>query len=186
MNQETQAPAGLALLLLDAQTPFLDAVENSSLLRRRITLALGAAQLLGIPVSATEQVPDKLGLTETAWRSLIPSECIFQKTTFSAFGAKGFSSFLKERTIKHLLITGVEIPICVYQTAIEAVQSGLTVTILADAVGARRKEDAECAANALRQQNGIYWLPTETIFYALLQDARHPRFRDFTQLVKNS
>jgi len=51
-------------------------------------------------------------------------------------------------------------------------------------VGARRPDDAATCLAALRHA-GAHVLPSETVFYALLGDARHPFFRTYTQLVKS-
>ena len=85
---------------------------------------------------------------------------------------------------EHLLLCGLETPICVYQTAIAALAAGLQVTLLSDALGARRTEDATACLMALRHA-GAHVLPSETVFYALLHDVQHPFFKAYTQLVKS-
>jgi len=59
----------------------------------------------------------------------------------------------------------------------------LHVTILSDAVGARRSDDARACLESLVRA-GVFVLPSETVFYALLRDVSHPFFRAFTKLVK--
>ena len=85
---------------------------------------------------------------------------------------------------EHLLICGLETQICVYQTALDALRAGLHVTILSDAVGARRPADAAVCLDALGRA-GAHVLPGETVFYALLGDVQHPFFKTYTQLVKS-
>jgi isochorismate hydrolase len=87
--------------------------------------------------------------------------------------------------VSQLLICGLEIPVCVYQTAMDALREGLGVTILSDAVTGRRSSDGQACLKALRSA-GAHVLPTETVFYAMLGDATHPQFRAFTELVKQS
>ena len=65
------------------------------------------------------------------------------------------------------------------------VLEGMGVTILSDAVEARRPEDACTCLEALRAA-GAHILPTETVFYAMVGDATHPQFRAFTELVKQA
>jgi nicotinamidase-related amidase len=77
----------------------------------------------------------------------------------------------------------VETPVCVYQTAIDALRSGLQVTVLADCVGARRPDDAQVCLQALARA-GAHLLPAETVFYSVLGSAEHPAFRAYTELVK--
>jgi len=67
----------------------------------------------------------------------------------------------------------------------DALREGMGVTILSDAVEARRPEDAVTCLEALRAA-GAHILPTETVFYAMVGDATHPQFRAFTELVKQA
>ena len=82
-----------------------------------------------------------------------------------------------------MLVCGLETPICVYQTALQALDKDIDATFLTDALGCRRIEDGNVALNAIIGL-GCQALPTETVFYSLLSDAHHPRFREFSNLVK--
>ncbi|MGF1485187.1 MAG: isochorismatase family protein [Opitutales bacterium] len=175
----------LGLLVLDLQQPFLQAVVNNEALLQRCLFAAQAAGLLKIPVFATEQVPDKLGRSKDALRNLEPAPAFFAKTTFSAFGSEALVQALRTEDIQHLLVCGLETPICVYQTVLAARQHDFEVTVLSDCVSARRREDQAQILTALHHA-GIPCLPAETIFYSLLRDAQHPAFRDFSNLVKHA
>jgi nicotinamidase-related amidase len=181
---ENAAPGAL-LLALDLQGNLLAALPRpiASALRARAGLALAAARALGLPVFFTEQAPEKLGPTEPAFRAAAPAAQVWAKTRFSALGAEGLLDALRAERIEHLLLLGLETPICVYQTALEARAEGLEVTVLSDAVAARRPADAEVCLAALSRA-GVHVLPMETVFYALLGDARHPAFRALVAEVK--
>lgn len=176
----------LALLVVDVQPSFLKAMPDAEAFLRRCTLAVGAAKLLGIPVIFTEQVPAKLGgthpdLLATAGEGAV----VIGKTAFSAFGDDAFAAALSERGIDNLLVCGLEGPVCVYQTAVDALRREIGVTLLSDAITARRTADQE-ACFAMLRQHGAVVLPVETVFYALVRDAQSPHFRAFTELVKRS
>lgn len=182
---ETPA-AGVALLVVDVQPTFLKAMPEGEACLRRCRLAVAAAQLLGVAVLFTEQVPAKLGPTHPELLAAAGEHrAVFGKTAFSAFGAPGLTEALGKTEVSQLLICGLEIPVCVYQTAMDALREGLGVTILSDAVTGRRSEDGRACLEALRAA-GAHVLPTETVFYAMLGDATHPRFRAFTELVKQA
>src|SRR5208283_4210476 len=85
--------------------------------------------------------------------------------------------------VEHLLLCGIETPICVYQTAVAALRSGLAVTVLGDCVGARRETDARLCLDSLARA-GAHILPADTVFYSILGGAEHPLFRPYTELVK--
>lgn len=182
----TPATLGGALLLcIDMQPVFVRAMSDATGVQRRCEFALAAATGLGLPVAFTEQVPQKLGGTDPALLALAPGAPVFAKTTFSALADHGIrDALLHERGVEHLLLCGIETPICVYQTAVDAVASGLRVTVLADAVDARRPRDAADCLATLRQA-GAHVLPAETVFYAILRDVKHPFFKAFTALVKS-
>ncbi len=154
-------------------------------MQRRCEFAVAAAVGLGLPVAFTEQVPQKLGATAPELLALAPGALTFAKETFSALAdATIRNALIRERQIEHLLMCGIETSICVYQTALEALAEDLHVTLLNDAVGARRPDDASACVEALRRA-GAHVLPSETVFYALLGGVRHPYFKAYTQLVKS-
>lgn len=178
------SPRGLALLAVDVQPVFFRAVDSPERFLRRCRLAVSAARLLGLPTLFTEQVPAKLGPTHPdLLLDAGGSAGVLPKSDFSAFGAAGFEARLQELSVEHLLLMGLEGPVCVHQSAVEAVRRGLGVTVLADAVTSRRPEDQAVCFDALRQA-GVSVLPVETVFYSLLRGADHPAFRGFTDLVK--
>ena len=175
----------LALVLLDLQEPFLNAVHEPEALRRRTAFAAEAASLLGCHIAYTEQSPEKLGPTEDALARHLPeSAARFPKSGFSAFRAEGFAEWLRANEIDHILLAGLETGICVYQTAVDAMGEETGVTLLADCVGQRRPADRDPVLRQLAAM-GAHILPSETVFYSLLGGAEHPAFRDFTRLVKN-
>jgi len=177
-------PADMLLLCVDMQPVFVQAVAHGADVLRRCAFAVACAQQLGVPVMFTEQVPDKLGATDPTLRALAPTSAVYPKRAFSALGDDAVRrAILEETATEHILLCGVETSVCVYQTAIAALGQGLEVTILSDAVGARRPDDARTCLDALGRA-GAHLLPTETIFYALVHDASHPFFREYTRLVK--
>ena len=177
-------PDDILLLCVDMQPKFVAAVRDGFAVRRRCEFAVAAAVGLGMPVAFTEQVPQKLGGTAPELLTLAPQASIWGKNTFSALADEGIrDALLRQRDVQHILLCGIETPICVYQTAIAALADDLQVTVLSDAVGARRAEDARACLDALARE-GAHVLPAETVFYALLRDVGHPFFRAYTQLVK--
>jgi nicotinamidase-related amidase len=177
--------ASTLLLCVDLQPTFLRVIPGADGLTRRCAFAIAAAHGLGIPVAFTEQVPQKLGGTTAELLALVPDAKVFAKETFSALADDAVREALLEKNkIEHLLLCGIETPVCVYQTAIEARAAGLQVTLLSDAVGARRESDAAVCLNTLTRA-GVHVLPAETVFYAMLRDVQHPFFKAYTQLVKS-
>ncbi len=179
------AAPGAALLAVDLQSTLLGALPAATAraVQSRVSLALAACASLRIPVLFSEQVPGKLGPTAPALRKLAPAAPVFGKNTFSAVADTHLLGALRDRRVEHILLAGLETPVCIYQTALDALAERFQVTVLSDAVAARRAEDHAACLAALRHV-GVHVLPVETVFYALLHDAAHPHFKTFTNLVK--
>lgn len=177
--------AHLGLLCIDLQDPFLSAIPERTQLLENCAFAIEAASLLGIHVAVTEQMPDKLGGTTARIAECLPVNTPgFGKSAFSALEAEGINRWIESNQLDHLLLIGIETPICIYQTAVQALGDELGVTLLADCIGERRAEDRPPVLEQLRAMDA-HILPSETIFYSLLGSASHPAFRGLTQLVKN-
>jgi nicotinamidase-related amidase len=174
----------LGLLCLDLQDPFLKAIPERRPLLERCGFAIEAAKLLGLRVAVTEQMPDKLSGTTESIRELLPVNTpVFDKQTFSALEAAGLDRWIETNQLDHLLLIGIETPICIYQTAVQALGDELGVTLLADCIGQRRQADRAPVLQQLLAMDA-HILPSETIFYSLLGSANHPQFREYTHLVK--
>lgn len=182
----SDATASTLLLGVDLQPAFLAVLPGGGRpLLRRCELALRSAVGLGLRVAFTEQRPDRLGGTDGTLLAHVPAGTPrWAKSTFSAYGDPVIRAELGEPGLEHLLLCGLETPVCVYQTTIDALSAGTAVTVLSDAVGARRPDDARVCLEALVRA-GAHVLPVETVFYALLQDSTHPFFKAYTQLVKD-
>ena len=183
MSTAPSPASGVLLLCVDLQPVFIKAVTGGDELLKRCAFALEAAAGLGLPVAFTEQMPVKLGGTDTKLTKLAPTAPVYAKNTFSVFADDGIRDALRSQDIEHVILCGLETSVCLYQTALGALEANIQVTVLTDAVAARRPQDAAACMAALAR-SGVHLLPSETIFYSLLHDADHPFFKDLTKLVK--
>lgn len=182
-ESRTEILKSIALLVVDAQDSFIDKLHNKEAFLLRCSFAIEAARALKIHTIFTEQSADKLGRTNAKLMSLAHQPKIFHKRAFSALNAPGIERYLRDREIYHLLVCGLETPICIYQTGLQAHDEDIDVTLLSDALGARRADDEKPALDALRQL-GCQILPTETVLYSLMGDAQHPFFKAYNSVVK--
>ena len=173
----------LGLIVLDLQSAFLKAFNEPANFVNRVSFTLETAKLFDLPTLFTEQRPDILGETIESLLSIQPDAVRIAKTGFSAFTEQAVNDWIEAHSIQHLLVTGLETPICVYQTVLDAINSDIEVTVLSDAVACRREDDAVAALASVRIHGG-HVLPGETIFYSILRDSKHPAFKEFTHLVK--
>lgn len=71
--------------------------------------------------------PDDLGPLQ--------GEPVFDKTFFSAFSVSGFESYLKDRDIQTLILSGLFLQTCLRQTALDGYQRGFHIHLAVDASG---------------------------------------------------
>ena len=181
---ETFSPfSGALLLCVDMQPVFLDEIADAKRILSRTAFSLEAARILGLNIAFTEQVPQKLGSTVPELLKLAPKAHQFGKSTFSALADDGIRDALRSLNVEHLILCGIETPICIYQTALDAIDNHFQVTILTDATGGRRPDDAAPCFDSLIRA-GAYVLPSETVFYSILAGAHHPAFKTFNEAVK--
>ena len=168
------------LLLIDLQQRLLPAIYDGETVVARAVRLAEAAQLLDVPVRATEQNPAGLGPT-VAPLAGYPQE-VLSKTTFSAVDDPGFSSLLPDGA-GEIVIAGCEAHVCVLQTVLGLVGSGRRVFLAADAIGSRDPADRAAAIERARQ-HGAEIVTSEMVLFEWLRDARHPRFREVQKLLK--
>lgn len=171
------------LLCVDLQPVFIRMMNDSESLVNRASLAIAVAHGLHLPILFSEQVPSKLGATSPELLALAPDAKAFSKDTFSAFGNEPISDEIASYSPKRIILCGLETSVCVYQTALAALRANYQVTVLSDAISARRPEDADHCLTALRDQSAEV-LSVESVFYAMLDSVQHPFFKAYTQLVK--
>ena len=125
---------GIGSVIMDMQTSLLNAINSSKELEASMVLQLEIMKAFQVPTCFTEQVPEKLGPTKPEILSSCEDYPIFPKSTFSAFGCNEFNDWIKNFKVSHLLVSGIETPICIYQTCIDALRENLKVTIISDCV----------------------------------------------------
>lgn len=176
---------GIALMLVDIQSVFLEVIPDKSRFLGRCCFAVEAAKLLNIPMIFTTQAARKLGPIAPEMRPYLPdSAMVLDKATFSALEDDKISDWIEDNKYEHLIIGGLEIPICIYQTLISALNREIGVTLMTDCLSCRRTEDGKAVLRFFKGFERIVSIPSETMFYALLQHAEHPLFKEFTKLVK--
>jgi nicotinamidase-related amidase len=70
----------------------------------------------------------------SALKRFAPPAHIIDKPAYSAFAQSALASFLKEKAVGTVVITGAETDVCVLSTVLDAVDLGLRVVIVEDAL----------------------------------------------------
>lgn len=106
----------------------------------------------------------------------------------------------------HKLIKQFKAHVCVEQTAMDLISSGITVHIVADATTSRTQEDRllafevgsyndylqRCILNIWLillqrlKQIGCFIATSESVIYKLIGDKNHPKFNEIRPLIKDT
>ena len=163
------------LLVIDLQERLLPAIHEHERLLTNVIWLIGAAQKVGVPVAAVEQYPKGLGRTVREVRALLPDGAIAPKVRFSAVAAQCLSG-LPGSDRAQIVLVGIETHVCLLQTALELLEEGKEIYVVADAVGSRPAADRDLALARMRQE-GARIVSREMVVFEWLGEAGTPLFR---------
>ncbi|KAK9900073.1 Isochorismatase hydrolase [Cystobasidium minutum MCA 4210] len=181
-------PSKTAFLVCDIQERFRNAIYGFEAMVLASTKMVKAASILEIPVFATEQNPKALGKTveelglQNLPKELHPLGEALPKTLFSMMIPE-ITEAITKRGIASVVIFGIESHVCVLQTALDCLDLGLDVHIVADGVSSCNKQEIPIALERIRQAGGKI-TTTESVLFQLMVDSSHPQFRTISKLVK--
>lgn len=171
------------LIFIDVQRRLAEKMHDKRHLFANLECMVASAQKLDVPILLTEQIPEKLGGTSERFRIMMADVMAIEKTTFSCCGDPVFTDAFDALGKKQAVLVGIEAHVCVYQTALDLLEDGIEVFVVADAVSSRKSENKELALRAMCDA-GAKIIPTETAVFALLRDAADPCFKDLLKLIK--
>lgn len=172
------------LVVVDVQESLIGIIPEGARLAARVRFLVRCAAVLGIPVIATTQNAARLGRTVDLVHDALPgSSATLDKKSFSAFRDDAFRAALEASGRSQVVVCGVETHICVAQTAIDLRQAGYTVTVAADAAGARSVERHKLGMERIRDL-GVLPAAAEAVAYEWLGEAGTHEFRAVLPLVK--
>jgi nicotinamidase-related amidase len=164
------------LLVLDVQTKMVPALAAHEELVANVQWLIEAARKIGVPVAATEQYAKGLGPLVPAVRKLLAEGAIAAKNHFSAVAAQCLAA-LPGLDRAQVVVIGCEAHVCVLQTALELLEDGKEVYVVADCVGSRRAVDREAALTRMRDE-GVRVVTREMVVFEWLAVADTTLFRD--------
>lgn len=168
-----------SVVLVDLQHKLMPAIhQGDGVLSQCLRLA-GIAKVLGVPVLATEQSPDRLGPNVEQIREVGGQTVV--KNHFDACPDGLVKALSPQR--KTVIVAGCEAHVCMLQTALGLMDAGFQVWVVADGVGSRKVSDRDAALSRLRQ-NGAQIVTVEMVAFEWLGYSDHPKFRDVLKLIK--
>lgn len=170
-----------ALVVVDVQEAFRQAVLDFDKVVDAVSVLARGAGALGVPIHVTEQYPRGLGSTvqELAELDEISAVHALEKTAFSAARAEGFDLGGRDQ----VLLCGIETHVCVSQTAHDLLAQGLEVHVALDAVSSRTAGNRDLGLQKM-ERAGAVLTSTETALFEMLGAAGGAEFKMIQGLVK--
>jgi len=172
-----------ALVIVDVQGKLATLMYQKEELFDNLVKIIKGAQALSLPIIWNEQIPDKLGPTIPEIAEILRGMEPLAKTTFSCCGNKGFQARLENANRRQVLLVGIETHVCVYQTAIDLLQEGFEVYLVADAVSSRTQENKQIGIQAIKDA-GAKITSVEMALFEMLKEARGDKFKQVIKIVK--
>ncbi|MEJ8840511.1 isochorismatase family protein [Ramlibacter sp. AN1133] len=192
------------LVLVDYQQRLMPAIHEAGLVVANAAKLARIAQLLQVPLWATEENPDGLGGTVEALQPLVAGR-IVPKMAFDGSSvlllrlkpaakpqggnARSLPKHLQKAAPppapgrETIVLAGCEAHVCLLQTALGLLEEELDVVVVTDACGSRSERNRDAAFDRLAGA-GAELVTTEMVAFEWLRDAGHPRFRDVLTIVK--
>jgi nicotinamidase-related amidase len=174
---------GTGLVIVDMQEKFAPVIGDFDAVVENIMRLLLTFQMFEMPVLLTEQYPKGLGSTVGILRKQFGCVDIIEKLDFSCARVPLFMQQLRDKEVTTVVLCGVETHVCITQTALDLVEQGLQVFVVADAVGSRHKLDYEIALRKM-ELGGVIPATTEMCLFELVERAGSDSFRNVSRLVK--
>ncbi len=174
------------LLLIDVQERLLPAMAGSEKLAGRCKILLGAARELEIPLTFSEQYPKGLGATVARLSEAGAKAVTLGKLSFSCQRDENIRQRLDDLRKEgryQLVIGGIEAHVCVLQSALDLIDAGYQVFIVADAISSRKPASRKLAMTRMREAGAII-INTEMAVFEWLERAGTAEFRALSKLIK--
>jgi nicotinamidase-related amidase len=171
------------LVIIDVQEKLAPAMHEKEKFFDNLQKLVKGVKILGIPTILTEQNPKGLGPTMPEIARLLPDIQPIAKMDYSCCGNKLFRQELGKLNHKQVLIAGIEMHVCVYQTAVDLLALGYEVQVVADACASRTTENKEIGLKRTTSE-GAKLTSTEMALFELLKVAEGAKFKEILQIVK--
>lgn len=161
------------IIAIDIQDKLVNMLSNGAEVKNNAAKLLKAASVLNIDTIITEQYPKGLGSTVDEIKAIKDFKTI-EKTDFAAH---------QKPKNKNVIIFGIETHICVLQSALELIEEGYSVYVVADCSSSRSSFNHDTALEIMKQK-GATILSLEIALFEFLKSSRHPNFKEVQALIK--
>ena len=179
-------PQQSVLLVCDVQELFRPLIHKMETVVNTTKFMTSVAKELSIPIVATQQYTKVFGPTipdafadANDIGTAVP---VFEKKKFSMLTPE-CSEHLSSLGKTSYLLVGIEAHVCLQQTALDLLEQGHDVHIIADGVSSQQKYDRDMALRRM-ESSGAWLTSAQSAAFMLLGSADHPNFKVVSKLVK--
>ncbi|MBN2751359.1 MAG: hydrolase [Rhodospirillaceae bacterium] len=171
------------LVIVDVQERLAPVMGNPRKVIDGASRLVDAASRLEVPTLISEQYPKGLGPTMIDVREVMPDETVYvSKVSFSCLGEPVFVDKFEALNRRQVVVAGIELHVCVMQTALDLKAKGYDVFVVVDACGSRFPEDEEIAKLRLTA-TGIHLVTIEMVIFEWLERSGTPAFKTITKTL---
>ena len=193
------------LVLVDYQQRLMPAIHEAGLVLANAVRLARIAQLLQVPLWATEENPEGLGGTVEALQPLVAGR-VLAKIAFDGSSvllprlkpagkpAQGGNARSLPRHLQKaapppaperesIVLAGCEAHVCLMQTALGLLEEELEVWVVTDACSSRTERNRDAAFDRLAGA-GAELVTTEMVAFEWIRGAEHPQFKKVLDLVR--
>ena len=177
-------PESSVFLLCDIQERFRPLIYHSETVVSTSRYMTSVAKALEIPVLVTQQYTKVFGDTVKdcfADPEDLKSVPIFEKKRFSMC-TEEVCKHMESLNRQSVILFGIEAHVCVQQTALDLLDQGKDVHIIADGVSSQQAYDREIAIQRLAQA-GAFITTAQSAAFMLMQTAEHANFKAVSKLT---
>ncbi|MBN1366877.1 MAG: hydrolase [Dehalococcoidales bacterium] len=171
------------LIIIDVQEKLWRVMYENEKLSDNLQRLIRGIQILNIPIILTEQYPQGIGPTVPEIAALLTDIKPLAKLSFSCCGDTNFLKILKNIDRKQVLVTGIESHVCVYQTAVDLLNSGYEVQAVTECVSSRTAENRLLGLQRIESAGGKL-TGVEMALFELLKTAGNEQFKAINKIVK--
>ena len=165
--------------MVDVQEAFRKAIPDFDRIAKATATLIEGAEAIGIPIVISEQYPKGLGETVPEVAEHLPDGVEpLEKVVFAASEAEGFDLEGRDQ----VLLCGIETHVCVNQTALDLLASGVEVQVAEDAVGSRSDQNKRVGLHKM-ERAGAVMTSVETALFELLGRAGTDEFKRVQRLI---
>lgn len=171
------------LMVIDVQGNLAEAMFDREMLYKNMGIIIEGCKILDVPILWLEQYPKGLGPTVPEVAKHLDGLTPHPKTVFPSLNDENILRAFNASGRTKVLLTGIETHICVYQTAMQLIDRGNEVQVVADAVSSRTEYNRQIGIEKITRAGGSI-TSVETALFEMLGSAESKFFREILNLVK--